>query len=439
MVVLPDGKFMVVGSSADEKNIFAWTALRYMENGTLDNTFGNQGRIITHPGPKIAIFQNQPYNHYSSEYASGILLLPGGGFIISGTSYINDNCLDYYGSIYCPQTSALMRFLPDGKPDSTFGTMGKVIDEDLIYITSIALQSDVKILVTGNNNGERFRTIRYTTGGARDHSFGVNGQFDHYINGGPDHQYFNNSILIHPDGKITTVGNFVYGDSSYLMATRLFPDGKQDQIYGWNKPLQLHVGSPGSLDEFRSAVLQFNKILVGGFSSDNNGLRTVVIRLEEDIPTPIVTGNKDLLTTTSGYSHYQWFENGIPIPDNNSHELKPSRSGIFKVTITNPDGCSRTSEDFNLIVLASKEMNKARVKIDYYPNPVKGVIYLDLTEYSGPGLEARLFDINGRTRLKQSLHPFKNQMDVQHLPSGVYLLMINDQEQVIRTNLMVIR
>src|SRR6266550_3039926 len=99
IAVQPDGKIVAVGSS---NNKFA--LLRYNSDGTLDPSFGIGGKVTT----TIANV---------NESASGLVLLPDGKIMISGSIAL---------PAYDDTSFALLRYNANGSFDTTFGNGGIV-------------------------------------------------------------------------------------------------------------------------------------------------------------------------------------------------------------------------------------------------------------------------------------------------------------------------
>ncbi|HTF06321.1 MAG TPA: T9SS type A sorting domain-containing protein, partial [Bacteroidia bacterium] len=129
MAIQPDGKIVLVG--------YMWNAtttdtdygvVRYNTNGTIDNTFGTNGKAT---GPIS--------NTY--DYLRGVTIQPNGKIVAVGqTSTPGFTDL------------AVLRLTPAGIPDSTFNGTGIIIADvggDQDYLMTATLQPDQKIVVVG--------------------------------------------------------------------------------------------------------------------------------------------------------------------------------------------------------------------------------------------------------------------------------------------------
>ncbi|TMI81622.1 MAG: T9SS type A sorting domain-containing protein [Bacteroidetes bacterium] len=79
-------------------------------------------------------------------------------------------------------------------------------------------------------------------------------------------------------------------------------------------------------------------------TSDEFNLNCNVI----NVPHPSISWNGSALTTTGGFSEYQWFLNGDSIPGAHSSVFSISQLGAYKVTVTGNFSCQNTSGEFTL-------------------------------------------------------------------------------------------
>jgi len=101
---------------------------------------------------------------------------------------------------------ALNRFNSDGSLDAGFGTNGKVTtdigQEGSDEANDIAIQKDGKIILAGSSpNG--FALVRYNIDGSPDNTFGNNGLVTQEVSRGDDGAY---TIAIQSDGKVISGG-----------------------------------------------------------------------------------------------------------------------------------------------------------------------------------------------------------------------------------------
>jgi uncharacterized delta-60 repeat protein len=208
------------------------STLAISQAGHLDTTFGN-GQ------PGIFGFSQSSVNGSSSSVRA-IALQSDGKIVIAGQA---------------GNRSALLRLTTNGNLDSSFGSGGVVISKvggDINQVfTSLALQSDGKILVTASGCPPRDELARFNADGSLDTSFGSSGiaplSFSVF------------GVTVQPDGKILVSGeNF-----PVVLMARLLNTGQLDTSFGSGGEAPL-AASASSI-----ALQADGKILVasGGISS----------------------------------------------------------------------------------------------------------------------------------------------------------------------------
>ena len=201
------------------------------------------------------------------EYAHGLVLLPDGKIMISG-------------SIDQPTESdtsfALLRYNSDGSLDTTFGQGGLVKtninnDDDRAY--ALARQSDGKIVAAGKRGIQFYPTeqrkgnvalVRYNPDGSLDATFGNGGIVVNDF--GQGLESYAMDVIIQPDGRIIIAGESAY---AFLVA-RYNSNGTLDTTFGNGGFREVNFGDL-SWDHGRDAVLQADgKIIVVGIAEINS-------------------------------------------------------------------------------------------------------------------------------------------------------------------------
>ena len=239
-----DGKIIVAGSGGYD-NIGGFLLARYNSDGTIDNSFGNQGRSI------IGFSED-------GEYIESIAILPDGKILAAGW-------FGSYGSI----DIALLQYNPNGSLDSSFGINGIVITDiaRFDYIYDMALQPDGKIVVAGdrvkdeNFDTETSFTVRYMPNGSLDNSFGKRGIVITTYKSNTEIK----SVAVQPEGKII-IGGIYWGVAHEYMLVRYRTDGSIDSSFGVNGIARLSFGYDlGDYSElFDIAVQADGKIIATG-------------------------------------------------------------------------------------------------------------------------------------------------------------------------------
>ena len=154
--------------------------------------------------------------------------------------------------------SVLLKLNADGTVDNTFGTNGYADNTVLSggYIQSIEVQSDGKILVSGQGSGEVF-LARYNANGTIDGGFGTSGITT--LAAGADEA---TDIAIQADGSIVIVGE--HGDDSFI--ARFTNTGILDAGFGSSGIVVVNLG--GTFENLESvSILGDGSIIAVGETS----------------------------------------------------------------------------------------------------------------------------------------------------------------------------
>lgn len=229
--------------------------------GEFDTGFGNYGKVtLTNPA--------------HGQVVQDMIVQPDGKII---------------AAIQQQKTNAdfqIMRFMPNGLIDTTFGANGVTsVDfngyKDVPY--SLALQSDGKIIVGGKaGNGQiteisGFGILRLNTNGSVDTTFGTNGKVSFNFESQSGSYDAINNIAIQADGKIVVSGTAIYESSFKFAIARIYPDGTLDNNFS-NDGKQTSNFSNSTSECSALKILPDGKFLLGGYS----GASAAVLRLLPD-------------------------------------------------------------------------------------------------------------------------------------------------------------
>jgi uncharacterized delta-60 repeat protein len=165
----------------------------------------------------------------------------------------------------------LVRFNPSGSVDTSFGTAGQV---PIVFnggvqdaAQGLALQADGKIVVVGFTRvgtSDDFAVARYDASGALDPSFGTGGKVSADFSGLPDRAW---AALIQPNGSIVVAGHALIstpgqGDNDFAVA-RFSSSGVLDPSFGTGGKVTTNVKDRTDL-AFAAALQQDGKIVLTG-------------------------------------------------------------------------------------------------------------------------------------------------------------------------------
>ena len=141
---------------------------------------------------------------------------------------------------------------------------------------------------------------------------------------------------------------------------------------------------------------------------------------------PPVNWNSPQFSTLTGYASYQWYRNDTAITGATTNTYTPGATqfGFYKVAVTNNLNCSSTSDPKPYFITASNDLILADASLRYYPNPVSGTLFIDVTMQSNKKIISTLYDLSGKRIRQQSLKQGRNQIQLEHLSSGMYQLEV---------------
>ncbi|MFL5331337.1 MAG: hypothetical protein ACJ8C4_20815 [Gemmataceae bacterium] len=268
IAVAPSGKIVVAGKVSDPSVQFAGDAFGlacYNANGTLDTTFGTNGRAVT----AVSIY---------GSHALGVTVQPDGKIVAVG--YANGTLSEEF---------AVVRYNANGTLDSTFGSGGIVITdfaEKRDIATCVTLQNDGKIVVAGtavrnSSDYDHFAVVRYNTDGTLDSTFGIAGKLVCPISLIGD---FARGVAIDGAGNIVVTGTATYDNngawSNELATARFLPNGDLDVGFATAGMRITHVTTN---DSGRGLALQADgKIVVAGYSADGAPPSFTLVRYNND-------------------------------------------------------------------------------------------------------------------------------------------------------------
>jgi hypothetical protein len=95
------------------------------------------------------------------------------------------------------------------------------------------------------------------------------------------------------------------------------------------------------------------------------------------VPSIAQNGNVLSAQVTGSYT-YQWYLNGNALPGETNSTIQIDVSGTYSVKITDNNGCSSSSSNFNAQL--GTVLENVEQQINLYPNPNSGSFTIDLPE-----------------------------------------------------------
>ncbi|MEZ4641124.1 MAG: hypothetical protein R3E31_00005 [Chloroflexota bacterium] len=237
-----DGKFFVI-AEADFTSSSQSVMLLYNTDGTLDASFGSSGvNVLT------------PFNVGFNGQATAVALQSDGKPVVAGFLSTGGN-----------KNFAVTRYQSDGSLDTGFGVNGLITTPVSLTFddepTSLAIQSDGKIVAAGQTQNIDFALVRYEADGTLDTTFGVGGvvttNFPIGMSGGVD---VANDVIIQSDGKIVAAGR----SAGRFGVARYNTNGSLDTSFGVGGVVSTVVGMDPFMAAYAVVQQPDGKLLVGG-------------------------------------------------------------------------------------------------------------------------------------------------------------------------------
>lgn len=246
VIVQPDGKFLVGGTYISNFGNNDFALSRYNADGTLDVSFGTDGKAVT-------TFGNSNNNHIFALY-----ILPDGKILAYGIT----------GTLSLTPKTAIVLYNNNGSVDTAFGTQGKVISDLFPYNmagSKLALQPDGKIVITAiklyqGDPNYYFGVERYTADGAADTTFGTNGQTVSSFGTGRSMPF---SVAVQPDGKILVSGSY-YQSAAAMGMMRFNTNGTLDTSFDVDGKLTTTFGAGTYSEGVQAFITDGGKIILAG-------------------------------------------------------------------------------------------------------------------------------------------------------------------------------
>jgi uncharacterized delta-60 repeat protein len=243
---------------------------RYNSDGSLDDTFGNNGIVVHHNAA----------GGNSDDGGNSIYVDSNGKIYVTGGSWNNTRGSDM----------VIWRYNSDGSLDNTFGNNGIVVHHNAAGGNSddggnsIYVDSNGKIYVTGfswrSTDNDDMVIWVYNSDGSLDNTFGNNGIVVHHNAAGGNDSDGGNSIYVGSDGKIYVTGYSVNSSGNNDMVIwRYNSDGSLDNTFGNNGIVVYHNAAGGNSDDGGNSIYvdSNGKIYVTGYSWNSSRKDDMVI------------------------------------------------------------------------------------------------------------------------------------------------------------------
>ena len=345
---------------------------RYLENGDLDPSFGNNGTVLT---------------DYGADILSATSLLPDGKILAVGWSQIGIS-----------RYLLLTKYLPNGDLDTAFGVDGIVatyLHDSPTIVFPFVVQNDGKILVAFRGTAGLLTFHRYMANGMLDPTFGTNGVVEANIAS----SVLYGSIAMKENGTI--VAFMGLGGSNVILA-QFLSDGSLDTSFGTNGITNVDIPIVIPINVLLD---QDENILISG---NDFGFEIGAYFLAR-------YDSNGILDTTFG-------ANGITTLSFESHAMTLQSDG--KILVTGDTYWYSGPVDFVVVRFRNGNLGTSdseQLKFTVYPNPsqdvftVKNNVFIDPAPY-------QITDITGKIIQTGILTAVETTVDLSPFQAGLYFL-----------------
>jgi uncharacterized delta-60 repeat protein len=389
LIIQPDGRILLHWISSTN-NEYIHIIARLNSNGSIDNSFGNNGRVFI--------------NSENSDF---------GDFVLQ-----NDNKILIQFSNQIDNVCGLKRFNSDGTIDNTFGLNGTLLfNFNVTSLNEMKLQADGKYLIVAYDyNTLNFILLRLNANFSLDNSFGTLGKTI-IIN---SNQADSPSLKLLHNGKCLVKFN----SSNIVSIFKFINNGTFDNSFGFNGHLEYTPPNSEFGNSCYYPLIQSDgRILVFGLVGDNNQAFNCILRLNENGTIDSTFGNNGIATSTvASMNNDSGFWSAV-LTDNNT---VTTFTGYIMDQFINTQ--KTVLQRFHLGNLLSNNIFKTTDKFVLYPNPTKKEVNISFNTNS-KAVEILIYDLMGKQLAQYNISNNNRtiNINVSNFASGVYEVVIREE------------
>jgi uncharacterized delta-60 repeat protein len=257
-------EIVVVGGAAQNRANPKVAVARYLADGSLDPSFGDDGKVTTDVSP-------------AKDYGNAVVLQNDGKIIVGGLAAVSGSRASF----------ALIRYESDGSRDSTFSGDGNLRTNFTARddsVQGVVVRSDLDIVAGGisgsGGSNAKFALAYYHADGTLDTSFGGgDGKVTTDITGSYDAAW---DIVLQPDDKVVAGGE-ASGSGGRFAAARYLDDGTLDPSFGTGGKVTVNFTTRADFAfGLARQPVNGNLVLVGGSGWGGSNPKFAVARLLDE-------------------------------------------------------------------------------------------------------------------------------------------------------------
>jgi len=184
---------------------------------------------------------------------------------------------------------------------------------------------------------------------------------------------------------------------------------------------------------------QMIELVVDGFACKDTMQDTLMVHPYPPKPPINQPNTTELHASPSMAAGYQWLKDGQQLAGETSQILNWQQygKGNYQVAVTNQYGCTDTSESFQ--VNFNNLAKRTTGSLSIYPQPASDIMVVSWRNWSEQPETIRIYNNEGKTVYKKQ--QFTNgeqvEVDLHHVPAGLYFIRVETQEKVSNWKLLV--
>lgn len=152
----------------------------------------------------------------------------------------------------------------------------------------------------------------------------------------------------------------------------------------------------------------------------------------------------DSLVSNIKTGNFTWvFNDTATVLGANGSSIKPTRSGNYKVQISDAFGCNRTSANVNYTVTSLNTVSPQEIKLTVSPNPNSGVFLLNFEVANRSDLSIEILNASGQRVFTNTqsgfIGKYAKTINLQNLSSEFYLLKIQHDKKTYIQKIILLR
>lgn len=434
---------------------------RYLPNGTLDASWGNNGNVLI-VGDKC------------SSYIEDLLVVEDDKLLIGGYEYVNVNMTQY-------MKARLWKYDNNGTVDTSFGNDGKVEvpSTDLSNIVlDLDKQSNGKYIVSGIDELPHTQNLpRNDTyvacvnqDGSIDTSFGTDGYVYYELLSGEGRATLLGQITVAHDDQIFGsfyVYNYETPEPNRSYVFNLNPDGTENEDFAGVGMLPLPWDGYFEVQALTVAMQRDGKLLVAGYADGGGAsldIKMIASRVntsvtpyqnddnegvaEVDVEVEVLSSTSVKLTFTPNEYTTEYFFGVLPKDQYEQYGEEFCVDYIYDYAMPTEgaiEGTMDVEADTDYIVMAfgynakgergtvtAKDFSTVGcielndIQFTVYPNPATSMIYVEME--NDKDTQVSILDVTGRCVKSVQLTENVSSINIEDVENGVYFIMIQQGE-----------